>query len=131
MGASTPIPDKPHPRSLRWEDWLVRRITARKVRVTSPHGYVDVALGKGAVVSDATDLAATLVRGGEARWTPLPSRSGPSGGATAARASGLRRVEAYLSPEADAARKRLVERLGSTRAALEWALTRAPSPPAT
>lgn len=56
--------------------------------------------------------------------------SGPSGTRRAARSpgSGLRRVEAYLTPEAAAAHDRLKAVLGSTKAALEWALTQAPAP---
>jgi hypothetical protein len=58
--------------------------------------------------------------------------SGPSGGASAARAStsGLLRVEAYLNEEASAALVRFRTKLGSNRAALEWALTHAPPPAA-
>ena len=128
MAASTPIPDKPHPRSLRWEDWLVRRIGPRKVRVISPHGYLDVTMGRGAIVSDATGEAAHLVETGAARWTPLPSRSGESRAHVERQAAGLTRVEVYLSPEATDALARHMDRLGSRRAAIEWALMMAPNP---
>lgn len=41
---------------------------------------------------------------------------------------GLRLVRAWLSPEATQRGEALVDRLGSWRAALEWALTQAPDP---
>lgn len=53
--------------------------------------------------------------------------SGPSGGASAARAagSGLRRVEVQIGTEAQAALDKLAKRLGSAKAAIEWALVEA------
>lgn len=129
---SKAVPDTAHPRGIRWAGWLVRRVSARKVRVTGEKGYVDVRLGPGAEASDATALAAIEVSEGRAAWTPVHKASGRSGGASAARApqSGVLRVEAYLGEEASAALATLRARLGSNRAALEWALTHAPPPAA-
>lgn len=129
MAADTPIPDEPHRRSLRWDDWLVRRTSPRRVRVTSPHGYVDVAMGRGATVADATDLAASEIESGRAAWTPLPPRSGGRTRTKAERAAtGLNRVEVWFSGEAMTALGPLVEHFGSVRAALEYAVTHAPHP---
>lgn len=125
------IPDEPHARAIRWHDVLVKRVSRRRVRVTRPDvGYVDVMLGPGSTVVDAVNTAAALVASGTLVWMPVRRPSGPSGTRRAARSpgSGLRRVEAYLSSEATAAHDRLKAQLGSTKAALEWALTMAPAP---
>ena len=127
------IPDKPHPRAIRTATgWLVRRTTTRTVRVTSDFGYIDVRLGAGATLDDATRLADTAIVKGTP-WTRVPKVSGPSGGSSAARApdSGLKRVEAYLRPEAADALARLMRHpeLTSARAAIEWALTHTPPKP--
>lgn len=125
------LPDEPHARAIRWHDALVKRVSRRRVRVTRPDvGYVDVMLGPGSTIVDAVNTATGLVASGTLAWTPVRRPSGPSGTRRAARSpgSGLRRVEAYLSPEATAAHDRLKAQLGSTKAALEWALTMAPEP---
>jgi hypothetical protein len=58
------------------------------------------------------------------------SRGGAPRSHEAIKAAGLRRVEVNLSPEAGRALDRLVERLGSNRAAIEFALATS-LPPAT
>jgi len=130
MAADTPIPDEPHRRSLRWDDWLVRRISARRVRVTSPEGYVDVTMGRGATVADATDAAASAVKCGDAAWTPVPTRAGGRTWTDEDRvASGLTKLVVWLSPEAEAGRRALTKHFGSARAAAEYAFTQVPPPP--
>lgn len=124
----SPIPDTRHSRSIRSSGgWLVRRISARLIRVTSDAGYIDVAIGKGATADQACELAQYEARHGS--WEPLPRRGGPSGPSrsrAALKAAGLRYVESWVSPEASASFDRLKAHLGSGRAALEWALTHAP-----
>jgi len=48
--------------------------------------------------------------------------SGPTKSHAAYKAAGLRRVEAHLGTEASAALDALTKRLGSNKAAIEWAL---------
>lgn len=54
--------------------------------------------------------------------------SGPSKPHAKRRAAGLTRIDQYVGTEAAAGYERLKARLGSPKAALEWALTQAPEP---
>lgn len=60
----------------------------------------------------------------------MPRPSGRTRTQAEREAKGLTRLPSvYLSPEAEAGRAILAARLGSTKAAIEWALTMAPMPP--
>lgn len=56
------------------------------------------------------------------------ARSGPTKTHAERQAAGLRPIQVYLSLEASTALDALAGRLGSNRAAIEWALTQAPEP---